>query len=475
MRLLQSTPQNREFYNEHGRSLRTFATIANLGQLLSALSLSLALFTLLSSAVAGRGLTLSTTVVAAAAVAVAVFVELANRSLARPAIKPFVVPNQFAEDPERKQRHRTLTLFSRGGLLLVGGLSFVLSYQGSITAGELLTDAPPPPAIDSIAGAFTADTTALLAPYAQQAVAAKNEFTATAAERAKAASRFNSCARNGNKWCKGQQQRLAAEVDAAAVTLNAKLATIASERGHQLTRAVAKRDAAIQEAKDENQALVATAQADAATTGYLFAVLTATGQVVFYLMYYLILQVTAGSEILERLEPNEFSAQPSVWSDLKAVVDHRTERGARRLIAWAFGQRDRLDKPLPYVDLWGQPSTSDDQTAHLRRRIGFSQADQREQSGAKQDESFIAHQPDTNTNTNTNTEQPAAGYLTPEARELKQRIKFYKKRLGQHKQKAIVQCRTTGEVKSRTAAAINNNQQWVDHYTEQLNSLQNGK
>jgi hypothetical protein len=56
-------------------------------------------------------------------------------------------------------------------------------------------------------------------------------------------------------------------------------------------------------------------------------------------------------------------------------------------------------------------------------------------------------------------------------REAKQRLKRYKKRLGEHAQKAKVQQRNGGEVKARTVEAIANNQEWIEHYEGILNGL----
>jgi hypothetical protein len=60
-------------------------------------------------------------------------------------------------------------------------------------------------------------------------------------------------------------------------------------------------------------------------------------------------------------------------------------------------------------------------------------------------------------------------------REAKQRLKRYKKRFGEHTQKAKVQQRKDGEVKTRTAEAITNNQIWVRHYEGILKNLTNEK
>ncbi|MTB50061.1 hypothetical protein [Lewinella sp. W8] len=475
MRLLKSIPKNREFYNEHGRNLRAFALIANIGQLLSAASLSLAVYTLLSDAIAGRGLTLASTIIATAAVLVGIFIELANRMLARPAIRPAVVRNQFADDPEQRKRHRLLTRFSRLGLVVVGSLSFGLSYMGSMDAGELITDQPPAPALDSLALVFQADTAALLAPYRIRAQAANEEFTATAAAKEKAAQDYAGCAARGNGWCKKKQRAILAEIDAARAAYNATLATIATERGKALAQAIKSRDAANNEERQRVAELTMEAETKSKSNGYIFAVVTASGQLVFYLMFYLILQITAGSEIEEELQPNEFNNLPSVTADLKALISHRVERGARRLIARTFGERDRLEAPLPYVSLYQEEATPPPVIAKREPRFY-----QRSEDPATHETTATAPRALYSTPTTHGTHEPhtatvhtKAPYMSADLREAKQRLKQYKKRLGEHKQKAIAQERKYGEVKTRTADAITNNLEKVEQWKQRVKALSN--
>ena len=63
---------------------------------------------------------------------------------------------------------------------------------------------------------------------------------------------------------------------------------------------------------------------------------------------------------------------------------------------------------------------------------------------------------------------------TPEAVNLadaKQRLRMYKKRLGSHQQKATSQQKKSGKVCQRTADAIDNNKQWVNHYEGIISQL----
>lgn len=499
MRKIQTTPKDRAFYNEHGASLKAYSTLANIGQLLSGLSLALAVFSILKDAIAGYGFTAASWLLTAAAILIGLFVELANRLLARPSIRPLVVRNQFTEDPEKRRRHILLTRLSRVGLLLVGSLSLFLSWRGSMDAGKLIIEEPTAINSDSLATsaagqlqqialAFSSDTAALLYPYTQRVAAANQQFTATAAERNKAAQDYGSCSRKGNVWCKKQQRAILGDIDAARATLAATLATIATERGATLAEAVRRRDIALRDATGRNDAALAEAKntyatatgeatAKASSTGYIFAVLTLMGQVVFYLMTYLILQIKAGSEIEEDLQPNEFNAQPSVLADLRAVIDHRVERGARRLIRKVFGDRDRLTDALPYIHFWDAPTAVNSDpdplataSADAPHAPGFYRAaDDPHTKGNTPTSRAPFNTPGTQqAAVNTHTKTTAQ---TDEEKLAYSRLTQYRKRLGTQQQKAKNQERKTGVVSTRTAQAIVNNQQWVDHYTRVLNNL----
>ncbi|TXF91219.1 hypothetical protein FUA23_03070 [Neolewinella aurantiaca] len=479
MRLLKTTPKDRAFYNEHGTNLKAYYTIANIGQFLSAASLALAVYSLLSDAIAGRGLSVASTGVVAAAVLIGVFIELANRKLAKPSIRPWVVKDQFADDPDKRKRHKLVTGFSRGGLVMVGLLSLVLSFMGSMDAGKLITTEAPTANLDSLQLAFAADTAALLTPYTIRANAARQQFKATKASNEKLWQDFASCASRGNGYCKKMQRKYARLIDEAEAAYNATTAIIATERGQALTEAIRGRNEATSTVKAEASKAASTTAAEATANGYIFAVLTFAGQLVFYLMFYLILQIEAGSEIAEEIEPNEFHNQPSVWADLKAVVSHRIERGARRLIAYIFGTRERLDSGLPYVSLWTDSKPDREATtappiatAHTKNEPRFYQKadDPHTQKPSatfntrNTREIHAAHKPHTHTKS---TQQ------TPEAAKAYSRLMQYRRRLGEHTQKAKVQQRKTGEIKPRTAEAIANNQQWVKHYEQLLNDLTN--
>jgi DNA-binding transcriptional regulator GbsR (MarR family) len=57
-------------------------------------------------------------------------------------------------------------------------------------------------------------------------------------------------------------------------------------------------------------------------------------------------------------------------------------------------------------------------------------------------------------------------------REIKQRLRLYKKRYAKHVQKKLYNDRNGLETSLRTIKAINNNKQWVEHYQKQLEQLE---
>jgi len=497
MRILKSVPKQREFHTEYYSSIRPFRIVGNLGQLLSGASLAVAVFTLIAGGVAGVRIPFAVAV--AAAVGIGLFVELANRVLVKPSLKPLVVKDQFSEDDKARKYHNTITRICRGALFAFGGTSLVLSFMGSMDTSRMIATPPPPAPLDSlniaateataaIQATFSADTTVLLQPYRQRQQAAAQQFRATKAERSKIAEDYTGCANGGNKWCKKKRRAIFAEIDAAEAAYNATVATIATERGQALTNALQRRDAALTASTGKSESVTAEAKArakaaadeaeeEATQNGYLLAFICLIGQLAFYVCYYISLVIVAGSGITEDLEPNEFAALPSVWSDLKAVVSHRSERGARRFIHYVFGERERLDKPLPYISVYPDKAIDEGDAASVMSAEGIApeltEGDAVATSHAPgfyraADNPYATKVSKPFTARERSTKKAPKGKDEMSVSDLKQRLKFYKKKVGEHKQNAIVQKRKTGTVKSRTANAITNNEQWVECYTELL-------
>lgn len=176
-----------------------------------------------------------------------------------------------------------------------------------------------------------------------------------------------------------------------------------------------------------------------------------------------------GSGIEEKVQLSQYDISPSAWSEFVFALN---ERVGYNLRSWIFDFAAATPPPpLPVNsgELYDQSELTDNITKlkteaveddsnvitlPRRRRIGFYTDD---------NSSTFYSTP------NTKANHAKKSHETEELREIKQRLKFYKKRLGSHQQKAIVQEKKKGKATRRTLDAIANNQRWVEHYTNLLN------
>jgi hypothetical protein len=315
---------------------------------------------------------------------VGLFVELSNRVLARPAIKPYVVKDMFAGAADLANRHRILNRAYLIGLIAVAVLSYVLSAVGSTYYAE---DSAPPPTLvneDSIQTAialttasineqFAADTAMTTAPYQIRLQAAKTRFLADSAALMKERERFKRCAYKGNTYCKGKLTSLLADIDKARASLADSTATIARQKTDALAQLLADRKTELNEldrtgkqelgrARDANKKTITDHEEEANFQGLIFIILTVAGQTVFYYMIYLTLQVEAGSEIEYTLEPNEYWNLPSVTADFWTGLSWRTERRARAALRLLFTPSKPRETDLPYRSLFDTTQVDEEET-----------------------------------------------------------------------------------------------------------------
>jgi hypothetical protein len=382
MRILKTAPGNREFFNEHGESLAKYQLIGLIGQTLSGLSLAYAVYALIVAQTAGKAPFVSGFI----ALIVALFIELSNRVLARPAIRPFVVKDTFADAPELRHRHNILNRSYLIGLISVALLSYLFSAVGSSyyatdSAGEaeqINTDSIKQAyqlQQDGINGTFAADTAMVASPYNMRLRAALDRYTADSTTTMAVRSKYLACANQGNKYCKGQLTSYLANISRYRAALADSTGTIAREKAAALAVVLADRKSGAEQLRKSQGAELSAATADNKQSkdshnsesrfqGIIFIILTVAGQTLFYYMVFLTLQVEAGSEIIYTLEPNEFWNLPGAAAELASTLAWRTERGARRAIAAIFPQPTQGNTAIPYASLFAQYESeeSDDTT-----------------------------------------------------------------------------------------------------------------
>lgn len=454
MKITKTAPQNWDFFNEHGASLGAYKLIGFIGQILSGLSLAYAAYALILAQVMKSGINTGTAPLWGMALLLAVFIELANRILARRAIKPIVKNGMFEEDPDLHKRHKVLNRSYMVGLCIVALTSYFLSGVGSAYYAHDSTDGPELIDTDSLKqhyddkliqleAAFVQDTQLLTAPYLARIRAAENRFQSDSLALRKERERYRSCANAGNKWCKNKLTDYLAQIDRARAAMNDSIGIVSSAKASALLATLKDRNGKADKLSTEKKTEVDRANlvnTDAVNNqskssgfkGLVFIIITFIGQTVFYLMVYLILQVEAGSDIAYEVEPNELWNLPSVVSEFWITLTWKTERGARYLIRTLFGEpRESVNTEIPYRSL---------------REV-------------LQDQNNGKPKPASPLKRHEN--EDGKDYTL---KNLKRELRRYKKRHSRFLQKKMDAERRGKSVTQRTLDAIENNANWVAHF-----------
>ena len=337
MRTVKTPPANREFFNEHGGRLRVLQFIGFAGQLLSAGSLYYAVYAIIASQLqaAGAGMLI------AGALVTALLVELANKALAKPAIKPLVVNSM----PGNKH-HTILNRAYLAGLVVVAALSYYLSAEGSKYLAAAITSPAALVDTDSLETAYfgrmaaaesryLADTAIVLQGYKVRLKAAETRLQATAG-------RYANCTRP-------QCRAAVARAQAQYATETAKVATeqqqaINELRGQlraELAELRAQHDTRQAEAVQLNTSEKQGHQQQQGHRAALLIVIVIVGQTALYFTTYLVCVIEAGAGITYTLQPNEYWNLPSIINEFSVLLSWRTERAARVALANTLGAKPK--------------------------------------------------------------------------------------------------------------------------------------
>lgn len=181
-----------------------------------------------------------------------------------------------------------------------------------------------------------------------------------------------------------------------------------------------------------------------------------------------------GSGIEEKVQLTQYDVSPSALTEFFAAI---SERISYNLKAWIFDFASSTPPPpLPIskAELYDE-STLIDSTVELKIEGQDEQKENTIQIAARRRVGFVNYQKEDETSSALYSTPSTKGENTESSKDplqiadLKQRLKMYKKRLGQHTQKARQQQQKHGKVKKRTADAIANNEKWVQHFETRIN------
>lgn len=401
-----------------------------------------------------------------------------------------------------------MTIAIWGCTVVLLGASGVISFSNSKTIVKEYLPAAEQLATDQQDSTWNAQRAALGAAFSQDSTMIAGRYeTLIQAEKTAYAGRIQAKktelqnirrkeSRTGQSYASAKD-----EIRAAIATLEAeaagKVASLEGARAQELSEAsreykdgIAAKEgrylAAVDSIGGINQAAIDERTANVSTYGGGLAWFTIVALFVLVVSIILDRIHRKGSGIKETVELSQYDVNPPWWVNLQHAVRER----------WNYAVQSRItafaDKTPP-APLPGQPSElySPSQLANIqitlkvdqdgvtdeegnviyiqpkRRAIGFrtgeTPEDSRDLYSTRKTEGV--HEPHTR----------KEAHETEDLRTLKQRLKFYKKRLGSHEQKAIKLEQKGKPIPKRTLTAIENNEQWVEHYTQLINQAEGRK
>ncbi len=408
--------------------------------------------------------------------------------------------------------HLVITVVTWGLTVVLLTASGLLSFQNSKTivaeyspeAEQITTtqaDSIYQAAIARHSATWQADSARIAGQYAAQITAA----TTAGAGKVEAAKRelsniYNKEKRTGQSYAtqKDKARQLIADREAEAAEqiagLQAAQATATEEARQRYREGIAKAEeahgAATGEIKQTNQAASNERAATVAAYGLGLGWFTIVCLLIFSAAVILERIHAKGSGITEKVELSQYDLNPAAWVEAWQAFRDRVQYNVRSRIQ-AFAERTPPPPvPTPAAELYDptqlanlaatlkielEREAEDADVIYLprkRRMIGFKHGRTERRTHETSEGSTHESKAEKDGISRAIKGTPTATHETPELRQLKQRLKDYKKRLGKHQQKAKTQERTKGEATRRTLEAIENNRHWVEHYTELLNQAE---
>lgn len=184
-----------------------------------------------------------------------------------------------------------------------------------------------------------------------------------------------------------------------------------------------------------------------------------------------------GSGIEEKAQISQRDFSPGIFTEAFAAISERLDYAFRSRITNFANRTPPAPLPADPAELY-DPA----QLANVKIILKVDQGEDGEAEQVvyvtpkRRQIGFNTHAQDaapTHENSRAIKGTPNEAYHTPDLWQLKQRLKDYKKRLGSFQQKADALERKGKPVPKRTLTAIENNRQWVDHYTNLIQQAEN--
>jgi len=357
--------------------------------------------------------------------------------------------------------HLPMSIFIFATALGLIGASGFLSFKGS---RELVATVAPPPAMESTAGPdslYHSETAAIESRFAAQVEAIQAQAAAQAKVQATALERYAAREQRTGKSFASAKERIRAKAAAIEADAAGQIAALQSARAEELAQAAARRTEGRGKVEAANTAAIEGSAAKVAAWGLGAGWFTLFALAVLIVVIALDEIYRKGAGIETQALPTQYTFSESVAGEFWAMLSEKANYYCRSFIR-------RLADATPEPPEPKEAPTLYEYTPELKRRqIGFKHTDAPEDSAKGSRDLYSTRKPDRGT--------PKEAHETEDLRTLKQRLKFYKKRLGSHEQKAIKLERAGKEIPKRTLEAIENNERWIEHYTGLINQAEGHK
>lgn len=476
MKFLRSLPENSEFFQAYAKLAGSIRAAGLFAQVVSAATEFSIIYALSYQSIAPILPELAQYFAGLVAILGVVVIEGGLR-VSTPQAVDAVLHRRFSG------LHFVMTLAVFVVVTLLGAASGWLSFTNSTAIVEGMTAGRYEGERTAADSTYQASTAEQRATWAADSAAITSKHSTLIASATEAGEAREKAAQTEITNIRRQEARTGQSFASAKDAAKAKLADIRADNAATLATMQASRENELSAARQAFRAKIAAA--DSTRTGSLAAITTNQAGtvakyggglgwftviclIVFFASVILDRVHHKGSAISETVDLSQYDVNPGWLTNLRAALSDRWNYAVQSRIT-AFADRT----PPPPLPAKPAELYSPTQLANVQITLRIDQGEdgegqvievvpKRRAIGFKTSEAFTAHEKPEGVHESSTPKTPEE---IPDIRDLKTRLKFYKKRLGGHQQTALRYTKKGQVVPKRTAEAIANNAEWVDHYT----------